>query len=231
MSKVLIIVHHKFTEFFLSNVLKKVPNVEVIAVPYTVAAHYSLENAQEQLKQVLNDANTNENQVDVIIVEANYGTPASNEINAKLLQYLLENFEESIIIGYSSTTAALANVLQFNPRMMVMDNNNKFDEDVLKLCHLLKDSHISTAISSRVLTIQSLKDYLSSPSEGIRKRSATSPHFSGHLSDKSSPLIRRNTSPSLTPMFSLAQQQTELQAPNQEQAKIAHKGDFSKMDF
>lgn len=188
MSILLVMVHTPFSEIVLGGCFGKIPDVQVVKVPY-------LKDVSPL--QTLSNSPIDYNQIEYVLVEANYGAPASPEVNTELLNFFLANCPRARIIAYSGTTECLAQALRLSERIWVMDKNNNFDQDTANICKLLEQQPQNIAITSRIFTTAKLKEMI--VQSRIRQRAATLPEVPVPIDVKTRP--RQNTISDFTPYY------------------------------
>lgn len=250
MSKILIMLHQKISEMVLFGNLSKVPDTEVYKLPYDKLSeikasqnkspelkstdeksltkpNFDLESAEILIKKVLEENSLLTESIDYIIVEANYDSPGNFEINESLLLHVLMTFPTSTVIAYSGTPQALANALQYHPRLQVMDKNNRIEEDISNICACLPERH-NISVAPRVYSLARLRQEML---EGkSRLRSSTLPEkCSPTLSPDFEVRVRSITSSNIQPLYALRKEQ---QAPKKEetiQAQSTYDEDVEKI--
>jgi hypothetical protein len=124
MPKMLVIVHSSNDSSFLAAFFKKhVPNLELICLPLPQRGISFAESTDLVFSHDLPD------DVDIVIVESNYGIPSDPRANTELIQQLLATYPKSIIVAHSSTMHSLTAALEINNRITIMGKGNVKPED------------------------------------------------------------------------------------------------------
>lgn len=123
MANILLVLHDAFAQKLLAKSLEKSSHVQVVTIPSSYSKTL-LENASTIFDEELAKMHLTATDIDVILVEANYGNPSNENINTDLFNLLFTIFpieqERTHIIAYSSTIPALVHALLFNRKMLVM---------------------------------------------------------------------------------------------------------------
>ena len=114
MPKLLVMVHNSFDAKMLPGFFKRIlPENDVLSIPFSSNGP----DVNSHIAQLPQD-------LDVIIVESNYGTPSCSDINETLLSRLLTSFPGAIIVATSSTVHSLDAAMKFDSRIMIMGKGN-----------------------------------------------------------------------------------------------------------
>lgn len=198
-------VHNAFTEHLLHGLFSRIPNIQVIRVPSTTSSK-SFQEQTEAIKENILESGFTKDDINFFIVESNYGKPADEGINEKLLDFVLNQFSNAKIIAYSGTTSSLANALIYSPTIYVMDKSNNLDITIKNICATLGQQYQLT-ITSRIYTTASLKQLLQAfgetPIFGRERSGSYSPTPPSRFEDANGHQ-RRNTMDTITPLYSLS---------------------------
>jgi hypothetical protein len=121
MTNIIIMVHHPFSEIVLKRLFFEIPEVKVISIPSDTSSK-PLILQTEDLRSVLLANRLDYSNIDFFLVESNYGDQSSLEINAKLLDHILNNFQNATIIAYSNTPESLTRAFHHHERINIIDN-------------------------------------------------------------------------------------------------------------
>jgi hypothetical protein len=196
MPNIVIMVHNAMSEMLLNGTFSRIPNAQVINIPTNLSSR-SLEQQIEFLKITLKEKGLTYADIDFFLVESNYGTPASKEINIPLFNFVLDAFINARIIAYSNTTLSLVNAMTLHAKIHVMNSDHNLEAEINHLLQQLPN-HALPSLSSRIFSLKTLKEEIlfhDRPSTA-RERSNTGTAIPTHEGDFTHP--RRNTLPLLT---------------------------------
>ncbi|MCS5710620.1 hypothetical protein [Candidatus Berkiella aquae] len=128
MANLVIMVHSQFSETLLKGMFGKLP-FNMVIVPYKEAL-LSVENHPTVFQQNIHARNLRESDIDYILIESNYGAPATETINQTLFNYILTNCPEAEIFAFSGTANSLVTALEHHARISAICKDATFLSDL-----------------------------------------------------------------------------------------------------
>lgn len=157
MNNIIIIVHNDFSEKLLKGALSHINGVKInLITPKMQSPAKILENPVSSIIETIKDQALITSQISMVIVESNYGQPASSEINSALLVELKIQFPKAKLIAYSGTSASLVKALEFDETIEVLPKDN-FENAQNAIMAQLSTKKDQIEYKTRILSMRELK--------------------------------------------------------------------------
>lgn len=169
----IIMVHTEATKRLLTNIVQKAIQPQSIIAPEIPVrdAHVQTDTSskfdaiQSRFEQ---DSALSRDDVNIIIVESNYGTLGSEDINRDVFDYFNKHFPKADLYATSTTSKSLAAALNYNPRVRVLHrdmNPAQFEQDILSNT----GESDFTPDAKRIFTISKFKETYGAASSSIER--------------------------------------------------------------
>jgi hypothetical protein len=157
MNNIILMVHNDFSEKLLKGALAHIQGVKInVITPKMQRAAKILENPVLNILETIKDQALINSQISMVIVESNYGHPASSDINSSLLKELKIQFPKAKLIAYSGTSASLVKALEFDQTLAVLPKDNFENAQNAIMAQLVTEKD-HAEYRTRILSMKELK--------------------------------------------------------------------------